>query len=173
MNTVSLKLPLYGLRSQFLHFMQTQTAPIYARLIRRGRPQWQVDRAELLQYPPGSIGQQLGYFLTGNDFHLMPGFENHDIFHVLLAYGLTAPEEVELQWCLIGNGKQSVYAYLAALVGAACFPEYWGRWRRAYQRGKSLRTFHHWYYEYLLQENLSDLQHFLRGGEMRAEEITF
>lgn len=169
MSTLSVRLPLYGLRSQFLHFMYEKTYPIYARISARSRPQWQLNRDDLLQLPPGSLGQRVGQFLTGNQLDLLPGFENHDVFHVMLEYGLTAPEEVELQWCLLGNGKRSVYAFLAAFTGAAFFPEYWGRLRRAFQKGRQLRTFHHWYYEYLLRENLLDLQHFLTGGELRAE----
>ena len=163
MSIIALRLPLYGLRSRFLHYMQTRTAPLYAHLTRRHRTRWQVDRTELLRYPPGSLGQRLGHFLTSHDLRLIPGFENHDVFHVLLDYGLTARAEIELQWCLLGNGKRSVYAFAAALAGAACFPENWGPFREAYRRGRKMRTFHHWYFEYLLQEDLSEMRRFLTG----------
>lgn len=169
MSTLSVRLPLYGLRSQFLHFMYEKTSPLYARISTRPRPQWQLNRNDLLQLPSGSLGQQVGHFLSSNQLQLIPGFENHDVFHVLLEYGLSAPEEVELQWCLLGNGKRSIYAFLAAFTGAALFPEYWDRHRQAFRKGRQLRTFHHWYYEYLLRENLADLQHFLAGGELRGE----
>lgn len=168
MSTLSVRLPLHGLRSQFLHFMYEKTFPLYARISTRPRPQWQLNRDDLLQLPPGSLGQRVGQFLGSNQLQLIPGFENHDVFHVLLEYGLSAPEEVELQWCLLGNGKRSIYAFLAAFTGAALFPEYWGRHRQAFRKGRQLRTFHHWYYEYLLRENLADLQHFLAGGELRG-----
>lgn len=169
MSSLSVRLPLYGLRSQFLNYMSEKTYPIYAKISKRPRPQWQLTRDELLRLPPGSLGQRVGQFLSRNQLHLLPGFENHDVFHVMLEYGLSAPEEVELQWCLIGNGKRSSYALIAAFSGAALFPEYWRRFRQAFQRGRQLRTFHHWYYEYLLRENLADLQHFLAGGTLRKE----
>lgn len=169
----SLRLPLHGLRSQLLDYLQKQSYPLYALVSRRPRPQWQLQRDDLEALPPGSLGQRLGRFLVTNDLNLMPGFENHDVFHTLLGYGLSAPEEVELQWCLVGNGKRSAYALAAAFVGAAFFPEYWGHLRRAYQRGKALRTFHHWYYEYLLRENLVELQNFLAGGELRPEHPVY
>lgn len=171
--TISLKLPLHSLRSQLLNFMQKQSYPLYALISRRPRPEWQMQRDDLEAFPPGSLGQRLGRFLIINDLHLMPGFENHDIFHILLGYGLSAPEEVELQWCLLGNGKRSAYALVAAVVGAAFFPECWGLLQRAFRRGKALRPFHHWYYEYLLRENLADLQHFLSGGELRSEQQVY
>lgn len=170
MPSIALRLPLHGLRSQFLHWAYSYSYPVYAYFKPGSRPAWQVSKAMLLDYPPGSLGRQVGQFLEAHELDLISSFENHDVFHVLLKYGLSAPEEVALQWCLIGNGKRSVFSFLAAAVGTFCFPEHWGWFRRAYQEGKGLRPFHHWYFEYLLQENLAALQHFIEGGQFCAED---
>lgn len=170
MSPIALRLPLHGLRSQFLHWAYSQSYPLYARIKRKQLPAWQLDREALLQFPPGSLGRHLGHFLETNGLNMIPGFENHDVFHVLLDYGLSAPEEVALQWCLIGNGKRSPFSFAAVWVGSLCFPEYWRWFRQAYQHGHSLRRFYHWYFEYLLQENLAVMRHFLEGGTLGAEE---
>ncbi|PSR13837.1 MAG: hypothetical protein DA408_12030 [Bacteroidetes bacterium] len=161
--TVILQLPLHSLRGRLLNRAYELTYPVYAHFTRRGQPAWQIAQAELVRLPPGSLGRQLGYFLQAYDLQLMPGFERHDVFHTLLGYDTTAPAEVQLQWCLLGNGKRSVYSLISALGGALFFPEHWGDLRRAYRRGQSLRPFHHWYFEYLLRENLADLRDFLAG----------
>ena len=170
MLTSALRLPLHGLRSQFLHWAYSQTYPIYARFKRQPRPAWQIDLKALLNYPPGTLGRRLGQFLQSNNLELIPSFENHDVFHVLMDYGLTAPEEVALQWSLFGNGKRSLFSFAAIFIGTVCFPEYWGWFRKAYRQGKTLRAFHHWYFEYLLQENLTSMRQFLAGKELSDEE---
>lgn len=170
MSPIALRLPLHGLRSQFLHWAYNQSYPLYARFKSERRPAWQLDRKALLQYPPGSLGRQLGNFLQTHDLQMIPCFENHDVFHVLLDYGLSAPEEVVLQWCLIGNGKRSIFSFTAVLVGSLCFPEYWRWFRQAYRHGRSLRRFYHWYFEYLLQENMAVMRNFLAGGARCEEE---
>lgn len=161
MSSIAIRFPLHGLRSLILNWCYQKTYPLYGRLTHRGRPCWQVRQSALARMPPASLGAQLGYFLQSNQLQLMPGFENHDVFHTLLDYDTSAPQEVALQWCLIGNGKRSGYAIITALIGLLFFPEHWGQMRTAYQRGKQMRRFHHWYFEYLLSENLQELKAFL------------
>lgn len=161
MSSISIRLPLHGLRSTFLNWCYRKTYPTYGRLTRRSKPVWQVNLSDFKCMPPASLGAALGHFLQSNQLQLMPGFENHDMFHIILGYDTSAPQEVALQWCLLGNGKRSTYAILTALIGFFIFPEHWGLLLTAYKRGKRMRPFHHWYFEYLLRENLSELQAFL------------
>ncbi len=169
MNALSIRFPLYGLRSWFMQWANQKSYPIYSLITGRHQCRWSVSRQDLLAYPPASLGKNLGHFLTENQLELLPGFENHDVFHVLLGIGLSAPEEVVLQCCLIGNGKRSSYALVAGLTGVLFFPEHWTIFHQAYRRGRALRKFHHWHYRHLLRENLTDLRHFLEGGCIRGE----
>lgn len=171
MSTFALRLPLHGLRSQFLHWAYTLLHPLYGRVKQNPRPAWQINKVMLLEYAPGTLGRAVGQFLAEHELELISSFENHDVFHVLLGFGLSAPEEVALQWCLLGNGKRSIFLLAAILMGSFCFPEHWGWFRNAYRKGRRLRAFHHWYFEYLLQENLSDMRDFLEGGHVREEEF--
>lgn len=158
-----LRLPLHGLRSRFVNWCFTVSFPIYAKLMKQPRPSWQVCKADLIAHPPGSLGRAMGHFLQEHGFELLPGFENHDVCHTLLAYGTNAPDEVMMQWCLYGNGKRTLYTVVAAFFGGLLFPEHWGAFRHAYRRGQKLRPFHHWYFEYLLRENTYHLRAFLDG----------
>ncbi|MEM1215236.1 MAG: hypothetical protein AAGJ82_06105 [Bacteroidota bacterium] len=171
MTTSTLQLPLHGLRSHLLLWGYRVTYPLYAKLHWRPRPVWQVRLPDLLRLPPGSLGYRLGQFLQQNALHLMPGFENHDVFHVLLDYRTSAPAEVAMQWCLLGNGKRSLYCFLCALTGAALFPEHWVALRKAYRRGRKMRRFHHWYFEYLLRENRAEMLAFLNYKETQYVNI--
>ena len=67
------------------------------------RKPWSVTIEQLLEFPNESVGYQLGHFLRQNDFSFIPKFENHDLFHVLLGYGLTVADEVRMQCCLAGR----------------------------------------------------------------------
>ena len=154
----------YGLRLRermMIHLVEI-THPIYERWFRRRRPAWQQTTTGLLNYKPGSLGRTLGRFLITNDIDLIPRFEDHDVFHVLLEYNTTVPGESEMQFCLLGSGKRSLYVMGTCAIAWLVFPEYWSRFRTAFHRGKSYRTFHHWYFEYLLAEPLSELQAFIR-----------
>ncbi len=165
-----LRLPLYGWRSIILQWGFQQSYPIYARLWKRNRPAWQVNRAALLTFTPGTLGHALGRFLQANELELLATFEGHDTCHTLLAFGTSAPEEVMLQWALFGNGKRTPYCLFAILLGSSLFPEHWRNFQNAYRLGAGLRPFHHWYFEYLLQEDLEELRAFLLGHPHRLNK---
>jgi hypothetical protein len=140
--------------------------PVYEKISRRRRPAWQQDRASLTYYEAGSLGRTLGYFLTEHKMELIPCSENHDVFHVLLEYETTVIAESEMQFCLLGNGKRSLFVLGTCAIAWLAFPEYWPAFRRAWRRGKQLRRFYHWYFEYLLNEPLDELRKFINGEEI-------
>lgn len=162
-HTLSLSLRL---RERCMIFLVGITYPVYVRLFRRHRPAWQQDQRSLRYYESGSLGRALGFFLAENDMELMPYLENHDVFHVLLNYDATVLAESEMQFCLLGNGKRSLFVLGTCAIAWLAFPEYWSAFRRAFRRGKQLRRFYHWYFEYLLNESLEDLKQFIEGEKM-------
>lgn len=153
--------PGLRLRERLMIRLVKFTHPIYERWFRRRRPAWQQTTKSLLQYEAGSLGRALGHFLVANDIRLIPRFEDHDVFHVILEYDTSVPGESEMQFCLLGSGKRSLYVMGTCAIAWLAFPEYWSRFRAAYKRGKRLRTFHHWYFEYLLNEPLEELRAFI------------
>lgn len=149
------------LRERLMIRLVNLTHPVYERLFRRRRPAWQQTTSSLLQCEAGSLGRALGHFLVANNISLLPRFEDHDVFHVILGYNTSVPGESEMQFCLLGSGKRSLYVMGTCAIAWLAFPEYWPRFRTAYRRGKKLRTFHHWYFEYLLNEPLEELRSFI------------
>ncbi len=153
--------PLFRIREGIMIQLVGFTYPLYIKWFKQGRPAWQKSSAELMAYPDGTLGKTLGHFLQRNEIHLIPKLENHDVFHVLLDYDTHAVAESQMQFCLIGNGKRSLYAIGTAVVASFTFPEYWGSFRRAYRRGKELRRFYRWYFEYLLDEPIEEMKAFI------------
>lgn len=167
-HTLSLSLRL---RERCMIFLVGITHPVYMKLFRRHRPAWQQDRGSLKYYEAGSLGRALAYFLNKHDMDLIPCFENHDVFHVLLDYAPAVTAESEMQFCLLGNGKRSLFVLGICAIAWLAFPEYWSDFRRAFRRGKELRRFHHWYFEYLLNEPLEDLKKFIEGE--KTDQLKF
>lgn len=110
---------------------------------------------------PGTLGHELSQFLVQNGFHLMPLFERHDVYHVLLGYGTDALEEAQMQFFLLGNGKRSPGVLLAAIGAGFLLPEYAEAFRRVWLRGTSARSIGEWEFEYLLGEQLEELRNFI------------
>ncbi len=158
---VSTGWPLFRLREKIMIHLVKWSYPLYLKGFKRGRPAWQTRRELLLQYPEGSLGRCLGEFLLANDLKLIPKLENHDVFHVLLDYEPHVIAEAQMQFCLLGNGKKSPYAFGTATIALLAFPEFWTSFREAYQRGKNLRPVHRWYFEYLLDEPLGEMKSFI------------
>lgn len=153
--------PLFRLREKVMIQLVKWSYPLYLRGFKRGRPAWQISGESLCHYPEGSLGKCLGQFLIENKIELIPKLENHDVFHVVLAYETHVVAESQMQFCLIGNGKRSLYAIGTAVIAFFTFPEYWGSFKLAYQRGKSMRPLYRWYFEYLLEEPLAEMQSFI------------
>lgn len=153
--------PLFRLRERIMIQLVKWSYPLYLQGFKKGRPAWQTSRAVLLQLPDGSLGRCLGLFLQANNLHLIPILENHDVFHVLLEYEPHVIAESQMQFCLLGNGKRSLYAIGTALIAAIAFPEFWGSFKQAYKRGKNIRPVHRWYFEYLLEEPLDEMKAFI------------
>lgn len=153
--------PGLRLRESLMIWLVKVTHPAYERWFHRHRPAWQQSTGRLLEYEAGSLGRALGAFLLANEISLIPRFEDHDVCHVILEYDTSVPGESEMQFCLLGSGKRSLYVMGTCAIAWLAFPEYWSRFRAAFKRGRQLRPFHHWYFEYLLGEPLEELRAFI------------
>ena len=148
------KWPAFLLRSWFMEQLFYYSHPLYAALFKRHKRAWSwtIETMEVL--PMGSFGYAIAHFINSNGFKMMPKFENHDACHTLLGYQTDIIGEVSMQYCLLGNGKRSLYLFGVIVLGWLAFPECWTIFREAYQRGKKMKTFHLWKFEHLLQEPL-------------------
>jgi hypothetical protein len=158
MTLSSILKPTLAIRSWCCNNLQTSLKPLYVRTLKRGEPAWGLQTADLASFPEGSLGHDVYRFLTGNGLHLMANLETHDVFHVLLGYKPTVPEEVCLQAVLLANGRHTLYVWGTVILGWVVFPEFHADFKAAYQKGKALRPFQHWNFRYLLHERTADVQ---------------
>ncbi len=139
-------------RDRFLIGMVEWTKPFYARWFKRKQATWQQTRKSLKNFPLRSLGNDLGQFLENEELELMPKLEDHDVLHVLLGYDTNVIDEARMQFFLLGNGKRSLYALLAAMVATVLVPEGIRQFREAYRQGRACRKISQWQFEYLLAE---------------------
>ncbi|UKM64655.2 Coq4 family protein [Flavobacteriaceae bacterium GSB9] len=119
---------------------------------------WNVTKVDLLKLPEDTLGRHLGEFLKKNDFELIPKVERHDCYHVLCGYSTKVEDEIALQCLCFGNGKRSLYLYVAVILGVIILPDYLGYYLNSYRIGKRANTFHHYDYEKLLQVSIYDFR---------------
>ena len=119
---------------------------------------WDLDIEDLLQYPKETLGFQMGHFLLKNNFDLQEKLESHDVFHVLTGTGITVPEEISMQFYLLGNGKRSAYLFSVILIGGFLFPDYIKLFRAKYRLGKSSLPFYQLDFYKLLDQPLTRIK---------------
>ncbi|MBQ4822208.1 Coq4 family protein [Aquimarina sp. MMG016] len=129
----------------------------YQKWFKKNTP-WDISLKTLLQYPKESLGFHLGCFLLKHDFSPQPKLENHDVFHVLTDIGISVPEEVAMQYYLLGNGKRSLYLLSVIFLGTLLYPDKLKLFRKAYRTGKAAYTFHQLDYQKLLHKDIQILQ---------------
>lgn len=134
----------------------------YHRLTYRDKQPWAITTDQLQDLPKNSVGYHLGQFLYQHGFQLLPKFENHDLFHVLLNYQTTVVDEVRMQCCLAASGRNTFSTWITIIIGYLFYPESWSVFKAAYQRGKPLRNFSYWDFEALLTVPLKELQQRIR-----------
>jgi len=119
---------------------------------------WNVGIEDLLHYPKNTLGFQMGHFLLKNNFDLQEKLESHDVFHVLTNTGITVPEEISMQFYLLGNGKRSIYLFTVILIGGLLFPDYAKLFLSKYRRGRASLPFHQLDFQKLLNQPIERIK---------------
>ena len=125
----------------------------YQRFFKKGQP-WPLGLPDLMQFPKASLGFHVACFMLKHNFELQPKLEDHDVFHVLTATGVSVSEEIGMQYYLWGNGKRSVYQIGVMLVGLLVFPDHIKLFHTEYLRGKSAHKFYQLEFLKLLDQPL-------------------
>ena len=139
------------MRDKFLEWTFYKTNGIYRKY--RGKKAWGLSTSDLLKFPQESIGHDLGSFLHQNGFEPLHQSERHDVFHVLTGHNTSIPEEVDMQFHLLGNGKRSLYLWAVIAIGTLLYPDRWLTFRKCFKRGKKAQSFFQLDYQTLLSKN--------------------
>jgi ubiquinone biosynthesis protein Coq4 len=91
---------------------------------------------ELSYLPNDSVGREIVKTLNTYGLKLIPGFESHDLKHVLLGYDMNREDEIYMQSFMLGNRNYSITCFLTVLMGGLN-TKLWKGINEAYSRGKS------------------------------------
>jgi ubiquinone biosynthesis protein Coq4 len=131
--------------------------PIYKLMMPKNKS-WHLTKADLRQFPEGSLGKGLANFLDQNQFDILPFLETHDVYHVLLGYKPTILDEARLYFWLLGNGKRSIEVLSTVLSGIVFLPDFWSILFQDYRRGKACRDISQWDFQGLMTKDLEILR---------------
>lgn len=128
------------LREHFVEFLKISLAIKPLQFIYKRKSERMLN--ELKTLPDGTIGADLYKMLNNNGLKVIPKFENHDLKHIILGYGMTSIEEIKMQAYLFGNGNKSISCVLF-LASGFIFPEKWSSFYQEYKKGKKSACIHH------------------------------
>lgn len=142
-----------SVRDKFFDAFARTMIPVY-QLLRKNKKPWQITQAQLQHFPIGSLGHSVYLFLTENELTLIPRAEFHDVYHVLFGFNTSMEDETAIQFLGVGNGRYSLPWLASCGLAFVFYPERWGKFRQAFQKGKACKPFHHLDWESLLQEKV-------------------
>lgn len=129
------------MRDLLIEKMYEITKKPYQKFFKKGTP-WNITPSELIQYKQDSLGFHLGCFLLKYNFQMQPKLEDHDVIHVLTNTSVSVPDEIAMQFFLLGNGKKSAYLFMVITIGTIFYPTQFKQFIKSYNRGKSAHRIH-------------------------------
>ncbi len=157
---------ILGIRAFILEWgTHSVLLPIIRRFI--APPPFPYSLAELEQMNTGTLGHQLATFLSSNNFTLLSGYETHDVKHVLLDYAPDEAGEAAMQYFFLGNRDYSLPVIITVAITLFIMPEYYGRFLRAYKRGRNTPTLKGTHWSSLLPKNKKTIINALQIPEVQ------
>jgi ubiquinone biosynthesis protein Coq4 len=166
MKTFKLPFQKHSLREKLIEFLFNASLRPY-QWLRRNRPSWYMPKAKLLAMPENTLGRDVGEFLQTHDFEVIDKCESHDVYHVLLEYPTDVPNEIKMQYFLLGNGRRSWYTFMTVAMGALLLPEHLIDFCKNYIKGHKAFSIKKWNLRALLSEKTT----ILRGMIFKREKL--
>ena len=145
------------LRSDLLVWLTHKMALPLLKLVRKPE-RFPYSEEQLNAFPEGTLGKELYNFLAGKQLELLPYYARHDIKHVLLGYDTTDEGEGSLQCFMLGNGHVSFPVLATVCYCWLTMPEYWVKFRLAFNRGRQTVPISDWPWFEILPLKTFDLQ---------------
>jgi len=130
------------MKDHLIEKMYDCTKKPYQKYFKKNKP-WEIDKTKLMDFPEGSLGYGLGDFLYKYHLDIQPKLEDHDIIHVLTNTGISVPEEIGMQYYLLGNGKKSLYMFMVIFSGTPFYLKRLHYFLQQYKRGRQALPFHY------------------------------
>ena len=145
------------MKDTVIEFMYKTIKIPYSYFFKNNEP-WGVTVSSLLQNETGTLGHDLGQFLSINNYQVQDSLEEHDVFHVLTKIGTTVKEEIDMQFYLSGNGKKSSFGFIVISTGIFFYPNHYKSFIHCYKRGKNAYQFYDLDFHKLLHQPTSIIQ---------------
>lgn len=117
------------------------------------------DKVKALRtYPEGTLGKDVADCLDKNNLRLVPGYESHDLKHVLLNYRMTPVDEIRMQAFMLGNGNISVPSIAIFLYGFILLPHKWSQLLRDFKLGLFSESIKTWTMEQFSNRQTKELK---------------
>ncbi len=145
------------MKDLFIEKMYELSKKPYRKFMKRNKA-WEINKIDLIAMPKESIGFHLGCFLVKYNFEIQPKLEDHDVIHVLTNTGISASEEIGMQYYLFGNGKKSLYLFMVIITGTCFYPAQIKYFINQYKRGKEAHKFYYLDYSKMLQIPIIEIQ---------------
>jgi ubiquinone biosynthesis protein Coq4 len=147
----------YSFRERALLWLLGNVIPVHAKVYSR-RPVWGLTREDMLTYPAGTLGHELGLFLTQESLQPVDRVERHDAFHILLGFSTSLEHEAAMQFFLVGNGKISPFTLATAAFTVLVMPDKWGLFLKEFHRGRNALSIANWDFLQLLDEPFAEVK---------------
>jgi hypothetical protein len=109
-------------------------------------------------YPDGSLGKEVATCLDGHGLRLVPGFESHDLKHVLLGYKMTPVDEIRMQAFMLGNGNISPASMAIFIYGFILLPYKWPQLAADFKTGFFSQPIKTWTMEKFADKKITELR---------------
>ncbi|MCL9806836.1 ubiquinone biosynthesis protein COQ4 [Flavobacterium amniphilum] len=106
----------------------------------------------------GTLGKEIADCLDCHRLTLVPGYESHDLKHVLLDYKMTAEDEIRMQAFMLGNGNHTLPCFAILIFGAILLPDLWLTFYTDFKKGRNSIPVSGWNIETHAQSNLEELR---------------
>ena len=92
----------------------------------------------------GTLGKDVADCLEKHNLRLVPGFESHDLKHVLLKYEMNPVDEIRMQAFMLGNGNITVVSIAIVIFGFVLLPHKWFQFYRDFKLGLVSKEIKNW-----------------------------
>ncbi len=147
----------YSMREKALQAIVNIQVPVYKALMPKNK-KWLYTKQDLLDFPEGTLGKDVGAFLENNRFDFIPFLETHDVYHVLFNYKTTISDESRLYFFLLGNGKYSFEVLGTVAASLILLPELIFDFEQHFNRGRNAKSIRKWRFQHVFHAQTNVLR---------------
>ena len=127
-------------------------------------------KAEMLSsMPEGTLGKAIADCLKDNNLRLVPGYESHDLKHVVLDYKMTPVDEIRMQAFMLGNGNYTLPCFIILIFGIILLPGKCSQFLKDFNRGKQAIPIASWTIEQYADKRIAGLQAEIFDSSLRPK----